>query len=530
MENDRKISELVGVTSLTGKEIVPFAHNGVNGSFKAEVILNAIPSTDGLLTEENAEQTYLTKTSASDTYQPKGDYATTVGVVEALKDYVPKEPGKALSDNNYTTSEKNKLQSLENYDDTALTQVVGVLSDEMEILKNRQSIQDIAWGVPIKQDIQSGTGYGVVGNTSLWEEYKRMSGRYLVTNSGRAAKLSPTDSSLFADGTSVDETLGHVMWIGPRLYYRVENDPVGGFPVLWMSQQPIGGHYIGSANGGMYNCIGAYKGAMSGTTLVSRSGLVPAGSRSINSFWTAAQANSTDFGLADYSQRVLMMMLGLSEYGDTNIQARLGYGVCGSSGKDLWSTAVSFTAGVTKAMGDSWGKVDIEVVNGANVGVDCSRVNLMGIEDPYGWQWEMIQGVYCGNSGNTEQTGDELFLYKGNRMPAATELATHPEGEYRQGKRLTSSGNVKKIIAGEYFDIFPAETGGSSTSYWADYSWANTVGQLVLWGGTAAYGARCGLASAGSYAAWSASTSDFGARLAFYGDLTFVDSNRLTTP
>ncbi|MEB3372665.1 hypothetical protein SFC43_01620 [Bacteroides sp. CR5/BHMF/2] len=39
---------------------------------------------------------------------------------------------------------------------------------------------------------------------------------------------------------------------------------------------PIGGHYIGGANGGQYNCIGAYKGSMSGSSLVSRSGVAPA--------------------------------------------------------------------------------------------------------------------------------------------------------------------------------------------------------------------------------------------------------------
>ena len=33
----------------------------------------------------------------------------------------------------------------------------------------------------------------------------------LVTNDGRAAKMSPTNFAVFADGTAVDETKGHVM-------------------------------------------------------------------------------------------------------------------------------------------------------------------------------------------------------------------------------------------------------------------------------------------------------------------------------
>lgn len=38
---------------------------------------------------------------------------------------------------------------------------------------------------------------------------------------------------------------------------------------------------------------------------------------------------------------------------------------------------------------------------------------------------------------------------------------------------------------------------------------------LLLWGGSASYGSHCGLACAGSYIAWSVSTSNFGSRLAF---------------
>lgn len=361
---------------------------------------------------------------------------------------------------------------------------------------NEQLLRQVAWGVPLKHKVQSSTYYGVIGNTAAWEEYKRMSGRYLVTNSGKASKLSPTNSSVFADGTALDETKGHVMFISPRLYYLVQTDSVTGIPYLWLSMLPIGGNYIGGANGGMYNCMGAYKGTMNGSALVSRSGVAPAGSRTINSFWSAAQVNGKDWGLTDYEQRKLIMMLGLSEYGDTNIQAKLGYGISGNTNLDLWATATTLQTGATKSLGDNFGKIGISVVNGSIAGVNCSRVNMMGIEDPYGWQWEMLQGVFCGNSANATQDGTEIFIYKGNRLPTSAELTTHPNGEYRQATRQTVGGYVQEIIAGENFDIFPSKIGGGTTSYWADYSWANNTGQLVFWGGNASFGAYCGLASA----------------------------------
>ena len=151
----------------------------------------------------------------------------------------------------------------------------------------------------------------------------------------------------------------------------------------------------------------------------------------------------------------------------------------------------------------------------------------MGIEDPYGWQWEFTQGIYCGNSGNTGQTGAEVFLYEGNRMPTAGELASHPNGDYRQLTRLTSSGFIQEETVGEFFDLVPSVHGGGGTQYWGDYHYANATGQVVSWGGSADNGANCGLASALSYNAWSHSFASLGSRLAYYGELTVMSGREL---
>jgi hypothetical protein len=393
---------------------------------------------------------------------------------------------------------------------------------------NEQMLREVAWGVPIMDATQSSPAWGVIGNTSAWAEYKRMSGRYLVTNAGKAAKLSSTNSAVYADGTTLDETKGHVMFISPRLYYLVQNDSVSGIPYLWMSMLPISGHYVGEANGGTYNCIGAYKGSVQNSALVSRSGIAPdTAGRTINSYWSLAQVNGADWGITSYDQHKLMLMLGLSQYGNTNIQANLGYGVGGSSGMDLWTAASALLTGATKSLGDAFGNIPISLVNGSNTGVNCSRVNLMGIEDVYGWQWDFIQNIFCGSSGNSGQSGSEIFIYKGNRMPSSAELAAHPTGDYRQLTRNVNSGNIERIIAGEYFDYMPSVLGGDSNSYWCDYSWANSTGQVVLFGGTASDGAVAGLAYAHSYNVWSVAYAFIGARLAYYGQLTFVNGSEI---
>lgn len=386
---------------------------------------------------------------------------------------------------------------------------------------DEQLLRQVAWGVPLKQTTQSSPSWGRIGNISMWEEYKRNSGRFLVTPSGKAAKLSPTYSGGYADGTNLDESIGNVMEITPRLYYLVKQDAVTGIPYLWMSQMPIGGHYIEQT------VMGAYIGSMSGSALVSRSGMSPAGSRQITSFWSAAQIHGKSWGLTDYDHVRKMVMFGLSEYGNTNIQAMLGYGVCGSENKDLWGEASKLKTGATKNLGDGFGKINISVVNGSNVGVNCSRVNLLGVEDWYGWLWHMIQGVYYGSNDNSSQNGTEVFIYEGNRMPTSSELTTRPNGKYRQLTRLTSSNYIQELVLGEFFDVIPKRHGGGSTSYWCDYNYANNTGQLCLWGGSAYDGSYCGLVYSYSRNAFSDSSAHFGARLAYYGPVTFVNGKEI---
>ena len=387
---------------------------------------------------------------------------------------------------------------------------------------DQQLLSQVAWGVPIKQSVQSSPVWGMVGNTQMWNEFKDRIGRYLLTNDGKAAKLSKTNSGIYADGTTLDETKGHIMGIMPdRLYYRVVVDATTGIPYLWGSMIPIGGHHIDPI------AVGAYLGSMSGSALTSRSGVKPVGSKTISAFWNAAQVNGKDFGIGNLDFRKVLIMLNLFEYGNPNVQTNIGYGVGGSSGKDLWSTASQLLTGATKSLGDSCGKIDISVVNGDIVGDDCSRVNLFGWEDTYNWLWEMIQGVYFGSSDNANQDGSEIFLYEGNRMPTSAELASHPNGEFRQLTRITSSGYVQEMILGEFFDIFAKKHGGGSTSYWCDYDYANTTGQLLLWGGNALYGTSAGLGCALSNYAFSDAASVIGARLAYYGPLTIVNGNEI---
>lgn len=375
-------------------------------------------------------------------------------------------------------------------------------------------IKQYGWGVPLKQN-QSSQSWGRVGNTAMWEAFKSEVGRYLLTSDGsKMAKLSKTNSAYFADGTAVDETKGHIMVSGPRLYFDVRTDATTGIPVLWGSYQPISKHYIDTP------ILAAYWGYLLDGKLVSRSGYVATRSKTISQFHTYARANGKNFGLYNYEQALkYIFMLNLFEFGNPNVQENIGYGCCGDG--NTWD-AVNNTVltGATISLGDACGAIDISSVAG---NAKSCRVSLFGLEDLYGLYWNMIQGIYFGSSENDGQTGSEVFTYTGNRMPTESELATHPNGDYRQFTRLTSSNWIQEMLFGEFMDILPKKLGGGSGSYLGDYSWANTTGQLCLWGGGASSGTSCGLGYSYSINAFSSSGPVCGARLAYYGKPTIVN-------
>jgi len=373
-----------------------------------------------------------------------------------------------------------------------------------------RGLSAVCWGVKINQTM-SNPARELVGDRSLWTAWQNKIGRYLLKNDGSARKLKADDSTKYADGTAVDETEGHVMVRIPEFYYKVI-DNSDGTCTLWGSESNFSGAYhVGE------QWIGAYFGAVVSNALVSRSGINPTRSLTIDAFHLRAKHNGNDFGLTDYLHRQIMMMLFMWKYCSTNSQdpTLLGYGMTGSGSN--WTAEVQAElTGRTASLGDACGGVAFTAT-----GTLASHVSLYGIEDPFGWFWEMIQGVYFGSSANAPaQDGTEIFIYDGNRMPSATELVSEPEGNFRKLTRLTTSGYPKILPLVDRFDLFASQYGGGSASNWYDYCYASATGQLLLFGGHALLGSHCGLVFARSDFGWSISGSSIGSRLAFYGNVT----------
>lgn len=406
-----------------------------------------------------------------------------------------------------------------------------VVSNQKFIEEEEINLEEIAWGVPLKET--EDPNWGRVGNLSLWESYKSQIGRYLMNNQGRAAKLDPEDSGYYSNGSPVDESKGHVVVIAPNLYYYVQ--PAEGsrnYPILWMSENPISDKKIGGNNN--YIVISAYKGAFNGSTLVSRSGYMlyeDCGAYSISEYWNAANKNGSNWGIASWNHVRWMMMLGLSEYGSTYIQS---YNNLGTGPGNLGGSGFSIDVALSRTTGDSkpYGNSTIVFSLFEKYSMSFSQIDFFGIENPYDDYSEYIQGIYVGN--------DYIYIYDDNRLPTNTELQSAPTTSYRKIPKPSSYGGVSKMYIGEYFDPIGVEFNGtvgytSGSNYWADNQSLMNRGVIQWNSNTQTSLERCGLfyMKSGDSLTTDHRVSGYGysrdgsARLAYYGSVSFVSPSNL---
>lgn len=335
--------------------------------------------------------------------------------------------------------------------------------------------------------------------------YQRAMGGYMmkvVNGKAYAAKLDPSTWEFFADGTKVDdaskyETMVHV----PDCHFKADNKTLqfgGLFPIS-------GGKTFDSPN-----WVGAYEMYVDGNSVGhSRPNVSPSHSRTMSNFWSCAQKLGSNFGLANYGFQCLIEALYQVSFGNLNSQSVIGSGFQSSS----WEACRDVPMGKCISLGDGSGKV---LYNDATLG-NQYPVKLFGFEDLWGKLWEFRPGIRFYMDGDTRYA----VVYSGNRVSNTADgrkftITPSASGQYITRKTL-----------GTYWDAFPQAVGGGDSTYYCDGFWASTSGELLLVGGRADAGSRCGLSSAYSYDGFSSSWTGIGARLAFYGNPTIVSGSEL---
>ena len=171
--------------------------------------------------------------------------------------------------------------------------------------------------------------------------------------------------------------------------------------------------------------------------------------------------------------------------------------------------------GYTNEFGNGSGEKAYVVKNAS----DGTHATLManryrGIENPFGHIWKYTDGANI-----QVTTGDAGLSILWTTDEPSNFSDTSYTGYDKKGNICRTNGYAKKMLLGEDGDIVATEVGGSSSTYWCDYYFTNTLDNrmlVVLVGGYADHGSRAGLACVVTADVPSTALRYFGTRLCFF--------------
>lgn len=353
---------------------------------------------------------------------------------------------------------------------------------------------------------------------SLRSKFKRCIAKPYGDDAALISYLNETDSNKWPDGTGATyETVRKesLMVHFPKYYHKtIERSP--GIWRTYISEQQIDNDYIEEPE----LLLGTFEGIISdenGGALTSTGSSISTASKTMAQFVAAAKVNGSMYGIGDYRSHATIARMFCAYYKTTNISTSNSAIPC-SGGTKRYN--YGWTGG-TKALGNRDGKAAV------NNDAGYYSTNFLGLEDCYYSKWEFVQGINI--------LKGKYVVYDGGSFPDKDVAELEAAGAtnirvvgYEPDPTATAaySGWIKTIVQGRYGDVLPTAIGGSSTTYYSDYSWFNPTGnRIFLRSGHSDNGSRCGVFVAHAYDASSASWTSVGARLAFYGKIVVVDSD-----
>lgn len=173
--------------------------------------------------------------------------------------------------------------------------------------------------------------------------------------------------------------------------------------------------------------------------------------------------------------------------------------------------------GVTNTLGNKTGIVDYTYTKSdGTTGQTLQVPSYRGLENPFGHVWSWTDGCKCRIQSEAAGGLSEFYVCLD---PSKYQDSNYNDCELR-GLLPRREGYVKVMITGEYGENMPADVGGSSTTYFADYFYTNipASGEAlrgVLFGGRADDGANAGFGCAYTANAPSHTNAGVGSRLCF---------------
>lgn len=338
--------------------------------------------------------------------------------------------------------------------------------------------------------------------TNLTSKFKRCLALPQDDGSAAIAYLNSTDSNKWEDGSTVNRTGAYhyvyYMVHFPKYYYRTELVSIGKFK-LYISDRKLTDSYKEERE-----ClIGVFEAYNTDGKLTSRPDTTSTGNQTIETFFNQAQTNGLNWGLIDYRAHKTIANLFCAKYGNTNISTDNSSIPC-SGGTRSWDGST----GATVSLGNRDGK-------------SSKSSNFLGLEDCYYGKYEFVQGINI--------IDRQWIVYDGG-LKVNTDLSGLTSAGYTNVRQIVASSSsntaassnnwITGIAHGEYADIMPTYvSGGSDTTYYADYYYQNTGNRVLLRSGYSGHGSYCGVFCSNANVDSSYSRSYLGSRLGFYGNI-----------
>lgn len=338
--------------------------------------------------------------------------------------------------------------------------------------------------------------------TNLTSKFKRCLALPQNDGSAAIAYLNSTDSNKWEDGSTVNRTGAYhyvyYMVHFPKYYYRTELVSIGKFK-LYISDRKLTDSYKEERE-----ClIGVFEAYNTDGKLTSRPNTTSTGNQTIETFFNQAQTNGSNWGLIDYRAHKTIANLFCAKYGNTNISTDNSSISC-SGGTRSWDSSI----GATVSLGNRDGK-------------SSKSSNFLGLEDCYYGKYEFVQGINIINR--------QWIVYDGG-LKVNTDLSGLTSAGYTNVRQIVASSGsnaaasssdwITGIAHGEYADIMPTYvSGGSDTTYYADYYYQNTGNRILLRSGASGAESYGGVFSSDADTDSSYSYSSIGSRLGFYGNI-----------
>nr|DAL06707.1 MAG TPA: hypothetical protein [Bacteriophage sp.] len=349
----------------------------------------------------------------------------------------------------------------------------------------------------------SNVAFDVSSNWAAYMYVSYMKGYLFKVVAGKvyAAQLNESWSA-FADGTAIDDISKYETMIRtPKCHFKGE-----GTKMTFGGLNPV----AGSRTFDSPEWVGAYKMYVDASGVGhSRPNVAPSHSKTMSAFWTCAQKLHSNMGLANYPFQCLIDAVYQAYYGNLNSQVVIGSGFQHSN----WEACRDVPMGKCISLGNGSGKV---LYNDATLG-NQYPVKLFGFEDLWGKLWEFRPGVRFYMDGETRKA----VIYSGNQV------SNTASGREVVCLATANGMYITKMVLGEHWDMIPTAVGGGDNTHYSDGCWASKTGELLRVGGSADLGSQCGVAYSSSNVGFSASFTNIGARLAFFGTPVIVSGSQL---